>query len=106
MTKKSKTKTAPKPLSAKSVAKTKDIAWWYTEPVTDAALTAVASNLKPGGFMHYDHHMIPEPSWQQQLKAYARPNKEGLRLQQFPEVCGLYRDDDGALGLMVGYKAA
>ncbi len=103
-------KTAPiqaplivKPTRKSVQANTNDIAFWDTVKVGEEV---AGKNLAKGEYADCKRSDIPETAWQQHLKSHREYANAGGKLQTEPEVIGLFRDDAGELGLLLGYKAA
>lgn len=86
-----------------------DIVFWDTVaplgPADEGQLAPVAKDLANDSFAECKYSDIPEPLLMRHMKGHRDYTNQGKQLQPTPDVCGLYRVEDGGLGLLLGYKA-
>jgi len=86
-------------------ADAKDIAFWSTVTIDRKDEAAFGKTVSDGEYLTIKRADIPEIPWQVHMKAHREYTNTGAKLQDEPEICGLYRDNNDGLSLLVGYKA-
>ncbi len=100
------TPAAPKKPTVESVKANKEIAFWSTVTIDPKDEAAFGKTVSTGEYLAIKRADIPEMPWQVHLKAHRDYINTGAKLQDEPEICGLSRDNNDGLSLLIGYKAA